>query len=576
MNLKRLIGLAIIVGVISGIGAFVFYALLELIAGICMNLAGLQLPKPGGEPPLFEFHFNIKIAICIITALGAFIAGLIVYTFAPETQGDGTDATIRTFHYFRGIIRGRVSIIKIITSAITIGSGGSAGREGPITQIGAGFGSTLATILKLPDKERRLLLICGIAGGLGSIFRAPLGGALFAVEVLYKKDFETQAVIPAFVSSIVAYTVFISIFKILGVNSLNIFTLPSLSLDFKEIPLYILVGVISAILVYFFVKIFYGVHNFFKNLKISNYFKPLIGGFITGIIGMFLPSVLGTGYGYVQELIYGGLPLTFIVLTVFGKIIATSFTLGSGGSGGVFGPSVVIGGFIGGTVGYFFKQYIPTIHPETYVLLGIASFISAACKTPLTAILMTSEMTGGYQLLPALMVSSTIAYLLSKEWSIYHEQLLTQIDSPAHRMEMIVDILQNIKVKDAMTPNPLTVDPDDNIEKVISLIEKTGHHGYPVAKDGKLVGVITFTDLEKIKPEERAKIKVKEIMTEKPITTSPEEDLKSVLDKMLTLQNISATKLGKLPVVKDGKLIGILTKGDIIRAYAKERKKYFS
>lgn len=567
--MKRIIILSILVGMISGFGAFLFYFLLDLSAGFFMSLCGLEFPKAGGEPEMFHFDFSMGIPVFVVTAIGGLLSGLIVYIFAPEAEGHGTDAVIRAFHHLRGIIRSRVPIVKMVASAITIGSGGSGGREGPIAQIGAGFGSWIANLFKLTDRERRLLVVCGVAGGVGSIFRAPLGGAIFSIEVLYRRDYEVEAIIPAFISSITAFVTFTHLMKALtGFEIMSVFVTHDLSVHPAEIPLYAILGVFCGIFSIVYVKSFYLVHNQFKTLKIPNYFKPMIGGFITGLIGLFIPTALGMGYGFVQELIDGKLDVKTIALTIVGKILATSFSIGSGGSGGVFGPSVVIGSFVGGLVGYTFSKFYP-IQPEAFVLVGMSAFIAGACKTPIAGILMTAEMTGGYHLLPALMISSAISYLITRDYSIYSEQVATRVDSPAHRMEMAIDILQDVPVREAMTSKVITVSPEDTVLHVMHLIEKTGYIGYPVVENGKLVGIITFTDVEKVPPEERGNVKVRDVMTPNPVVTYPDEDLKTALEKMV-LRNV-----GRLPVVEDGKLVGIITKGDIIRAYARERKKLF-
>jgi len=568
MGLKKMFILSILVGIVSGLGALLFYTLLDVCTQFFMKLCNLYLPKAGGEPELIEIDVQGNLPIFLITAFGGLISGLIVYTFAPEAEGHGTDAVIRSFHHLRGIVRGRVPIVKIVASAITIGSGGSGGREGPIAQIGAGFGSYIATILNLTDKERRILLVCGMAGGIGSIFRSPLGGAIFSVEVLYKRDYEVEAIIPAFISSIIAYVTFTQTVMLTGFETTSVFVVPDVRIhSILEIPMYAFLGILSAFFAILYVKTFYGVHNIFKRLGIPKYLKPMIGGLVTGLIGLFLPSALGMGYGYVQELIDGKLALTIIILTIFGKIVATSFSIGSGGSGGVFGPSVVIGSFVGGALGYFLYQYYP-IQPDAFVLVGMSAFIAGACKTPIAGILMTAEMTGGYNLLPALMLSSAISYLLTRDYTIYSEQVPTRVDSPAHRMEMAIDILEDIPVRDAMTSNVITVSPENTVLDVMHLIEKTGHLGYPVVKDGKLVGIITFTDVEKVPPEDRAKMRVGDVMTPNPIVTYPSEDLRTALEKMV-LRGV-----GRLPVVEDNRLVGIITKGDIVRTYAKVRKKH--
>jgi CIC family chloride channel protein len=251
---------------------------------------------PAGELPLFtppDFE-TAKWVMFLLPAAGGLLAGIIIFTFAPEAEGHGTDAVIDAYNNKRGIIRKRVPIIKAISSIITIGTGGSAGREGPIAQIGAGFGSALATFLKLSDRDRRIMLICGTAAGIGSIFKAPLGGSIFAIEVLYKSDMETEGLVPAFISSTVAYSIFSSFF---GWG--HIFSMPSFSFTHpSELVFYGILGILCAATAILFVVIFYGMRNkFFRPLKIKPHFKPAIGGLFVGIIAMFFPQVLGTGYG---------------------------------------------------------------------------------------------------------------------------------------------------------------------------------------------------------------------------------------------------------------------------------------
>ena len=561
---KRLVFLSMVVGILSGSGAIIFYALTDLLTALLLEgLGGFHPPKAKGEVGLELDIPTFHLPLWLIPAIGGLISGLIVYTLAPEAEGHGTDAVIRAFHRFRGIINARIPIIKMLASAVTIGSGGSAGREGPIAQIGAGFGSLIATLFRLSDSERRMLLIAGMAGGIGSIFRSPLGGAMYAVEVLYRKDYEVEAIIPAFISSIIAYIIFVSL---MGSKD-PIFITPEVKIySFLEIPLYLLLGILSAIVAIIYIKIFYLIHNMFKKLKISNYLKPAIGGLITGIIGIFIPQALGMGYGYVQEVIDGKIVLDIIILAIFGKILATAFTVGSGGSGGVFGPTVVIGGFVGGAIGYIFHKIFPDIvvQPTGYVLVGIASLIAGACKTPIAAIIMTVEMTGGYELLPVLMLSATTSYILTRDESLFIEQVSTRAESPAHRGEFLVDILENLKVERVMTRDVITVSPKDTTAKVMELIKKTGHMGYPVIENGKLVGIITFNDIERVGISD--KIKVEDAMTKDVIVTYPDENLKVVLEKMVKY------KIGRLPVVSredNTKLLGIISKRDIIREYIK-------
>jgi len=564
--------LVVLVGVISGFGSIMLYTLIDFSTTLFLeNLDSYSPPSAAGECSIFQFHLNVpKIPLWIIPAIGGLLSGLIVYTLAPEAEGEGIDAVVKAYHRGRAMIRGRIPIIKIVTSAITIGSGGSAGREGPIAQIGAGFGSFIGNLFKLTDRERRLLVIAGIGGGLGSIFRSPLGGALFAVEVLYKRDTEVEGLVYAVISSIIAYIVFNYFLMSVSPNySGTIFRTPPFEIRHPaEILIFGVVGVFAALIAKLYVWVFYTVHDFFKRLKISNYFKPVIGGLLTGIIGIFVPQALEMGYGYAQLAIDGKLALSTILMILFAKIFATSFTVGSGGSGGAFAPSVVIGGMVGGAVGYLMKLMFPTIvtNPGIYVIVGMGAFIAAVAKTPIASITMVVEMSGSYMALPAIMIASAVSYLLSGETTIYREQVDTRADSPAHRRELMRDILEGLKVRDAMTPaeNVITVSPKNTLQDVLYLIRETGHLGYPVVENGKIIGMITLSDINSVPEDELVKLRVEDVMSRKIIVVSPEDNLENAL-KLLIRHDI-----GRLPVVENGKLVGIITRSDIMRAHAKE------
>lgn len=577
LSSRYIIFLASLVGVVSGVGAFIFYVLLELFTKFFLaGLDGFNPPMAGGEVEVVKINFHLGIIpLPIVVALGGLLSGLIVYTFAPEAEGHGTDAVIRAFHKARGTIRARVPIVKTIASAITIGSGGSGGREGPIAQIGAGFGSFIGDILRLSDKDKRLLVVCGVAGGIGSIFRSPFGGAIFGIEVLYRRDNEAEAIVPAVVSSIVAaivFEIFMGFFAKTSFGVMPIFKIPPVAIHSPlEFPIYIAVSLFAAFFGIIYIKTFYMVHGLFKRLNISPYIKPAIGGLVTGLIGLYLPGVLGMGYGYIQLAIDEKIALSVIFLLIIGKILATSFSIGSGGSGGVFAPSLVIGSMIGAFIGHFFKYLLPNVvvQPAAFVLVGMAAFVAGVAKTPVAAILMVLEMTGSYNLLPALVISAALTYYLTGNYSIYSEQVATRAESPAHRMEMSIDVLKNVKVEDAMVPADklVTVSPYQKVSEVLQLIERTGHIGFPVMRKDKLVGVVTFEDVEKVPIEEREVKLVRDIMTRDLIVTYPDETLEDALVKLVQ------KGIGRLPVVdrNDGRrLLGMITRSDIIRAHARE------
>ncbi|VVB94405.1 Zinc metalloprotease [uncultured archaeon] len=561
---------SIVIGIVAGFGAILFYLGLSALSNYALGgIGGYYPPVPGGEPSLFVHPANnVKWLLFLLPAAGGLIAGIIVFTYASEAEGDGVDAVIDAYNNKRGFIRKRVPLIKAITSMITIGSGGSAGREGPIAQIGAGFGSTLASFLKLSDRDRRIMVICGTAAGIGSIFKAPLGGAIFAIEVLYKSDMETEGLVPAFISSTVAYSIFSSFF---GWG--HIFTTPSFNFtDPRELVFYGILGVLCAVTAILFVIILYGLRDkVFKPLKIKPHFKPAIGGLLVGIIAIIFPEVLGTGYGWTQIAINGDIVKISIILMmvlVLLKIIATSFTISSGGSGGLFAPSLVIGSMVGGAFGQISAILFPGIitQPGSYALVGMGALLAGAAKVPIAAIVMVSEMAGNYNLLAPLMVASTISYMLSGKWTTNEKQVENRTSSPAHRREMTVDILESALVKDAMTTNTITVSPSLCVQCVLDLIHKYGYTGFPVVDDIKLVGIITFEDAEKVPADKRDSTPVKDVMTRKLIVAEPEDSLEEALIELLD------KNVGRLLVVDSTdptKLVGILTKIDIIRAHAK-------
>ncbi|UCD78029.1 MAG: chloride channel protein [Desulfobacterales bacterium] len=565
------------IGIIAGTGAIIFHYLCQVGIHYFMDmLAGYRPPAPAGEhhliPPT-EHSFNRWILL-FLPAFGGIISGWLVYTFAPEAEGHGTDAAINAYHNAGGFIRARVPIIKTFASAITLTTGGSGGREGPIAQIGAGFGSFLATKLRLSRRERRIMMAAGVAAGVGSIFRAPLAGALFAAEVLYRDpEFESEVIIPAGISSVVAYCLFCLVF---GWGSL--FQSP----DFKfqnpvELGPYVILALVLAATGAVYVKLFYGITGFFHSLKIPNHIKPAIGGLCTGIIGFFLPQTLAFGYGFAQKAIYNELTIPFLLLLAFGKVLTTSFTIGSGGSGGVFGPSIVIGGAMGGAVGKFFHLMIPGVvaEPGAFVVVGMAGFFTAVSNTPISTIIFVSEMTNSYHLLlPSLLVCS-VAYLASKRWTIFHRQVKSRVDSPAHAGDFFIDILQTIKVRDVMEHvRKVTLIPQDmTFSDFKKYFSETSQHYFPVMDQHKrLSSIFSINDVRGVlfSPEIESLVVMKDIGTSDIIVTTPAEDLNTVLRKFTT-KNIDS-----LPVVKEDdhtELIGMLNRREVIAFYNQQIQK---
>jgi len=311
---------SVIVGIIAGSGAIVFLVLIHFFYTYVLgNVAGYSISSPAGEPLIFgEIHktFN-PLLLILVTTCGGLLSGFIVYTFAPEAEGHGTDAAIEAYHQKRGMIRPIVPFIKMVASAITLGTGGSGGREGPIAQIGAGFGSFLARKLKLSERDRRILLAAGMGAGVGAIFRSPMAGAVFAGEVLYRElEIESEVLLSAFIASIVAYSIFAAKFGWLPLFSTATFKFTN---PLELIP-YTTLAVIVSLFSCIYVKVFYGVREIFHKIHIKPHFKPAIGGFFVGIIGVFMPQAISMGYGTLQLAMWGKIAFTTLFLIAFLKI----------------------------------------------------------------------------------------------------------------------------------------------------------------------------------------------------------------------------------------------------------------
>jgi chloride channel protein, CIC family len=365
-----------------------------------------------------------------ITALGGLLAGLLVYSLAPEAEGHGTDAAVAAFHQAGGFIRPIVAPVKLVASAITIGSGGSAGREGPIALITAGVGSIYATLFHRSEEQRRFLVLIGMAAGLSAIFRSPMGTGLFAIEVLYGGlEFETGALLYTMLSSATSYTV-----NGLFVGWKPLFHVPTVLAPLpSQYPWYLLLGIAAGLIGTLVPSVFYSVRDWFRLLPVPRSVRPAIGGLLTGLIALRFPQVLGGGYAWMQAAINGQIVLHLLLILAFAKLIAFALTVSSGGSGGVFAPTLFVGAMIGGAFSILLHQ-----PPAVFVIVGMAAVFGAAARVPVATMLMVTEMTGGYHLLIPAGLAVMVAYLLqvnltasAKYKSLYEAQVPRRVDSPA-------------------------------------------------------------------------------------------------------------------------------------------------
>ena len=562
--LQRWFIVATIIGIIAGFGSLLFYYTILFFSYLFMNLfLNISLPSPIGEGGQVYFKMDTwrYFLIPVSTMIGGLFSGLLVFKLAPEAEGHGTDAAIDTYHNRQGKVRKIVIPVKTVASAITIGSGGSAGREGPTAQISSGLGSIVSDILHLSPEDRRRAVAVGIGAGIGTIFKAPIGGAILGAEILYKRDIEPEIIYPSLIASAIGYSIFG-----LFVGFTPIFGYYTGSFNPFRLPLYFILGIITGLSAIFYVKSFYKIHDFFKKLRINRYLKPALGGLITGIIALLFPEVLGVGYGWVQIFMSNnidmiptfGLPLIIILIFLpLMKILATSFSIGSGGSGGVFAPGMVIGASIGLLFSIFFRYFFPflVVSYVPFVIIGMLSFFGAAGKVPISVMIMVIEMTGSMQLLPAAMIAVAASYFISGDYSIYRSQVPTRKDSPAHRGEFNTPILADIKVKE-IPLRDIKININEDGRKAQTIMNIHGILSLPVVDDNNsFIGIVYLADIT------NDKISVKNFLKTGITYVHVDSSAEDVWNVM------SSIKATWAPVIEKGRFLGIITMGDILKIY---------
>ncbi|HOX43248.1 MAG TPA: chloride channel protein [Myxococcota bacterium] len=571
-RLWRLLLLCALVGVVAGFGAVGFYALLDLARWLFLeNLAGYHPLPPGGEAPLLISPATPlrPWVLFLVPAAGGLLSGLLVYWLAPEAEGHGTDAAILAYHQRAGKIRARVPLVKGLASAITIGSGGSGGREGPITQIGAGFGSVLAGLLRLGPNERRMLMAAGMGAGVGAIFHAPLAGALFSAEVLYRElDLEVEVIVPSVISSIVAYAIFAMVY---GWEPL--FVVPAFAFrNPTELLPYLVLAVVVAAGATSYVRVFYGIRDLFRRLAIPRYLKPALGGLLVGGIALILPEAIGTGYGNLQRVFDGQVAVGLLFAVAALKILATGFSIGSGGSGGVFGPAVVIGGALGGGVGQLMANTFPDMHlsPGAFTMVGMAGFFSAAANTPISTIIMVSEMTGNYHLLVPSMWVCFLAYLMVRRQGIYENQLANRFDTPVHLGEMLGAVLRELKVANVLACRPsdalFSVSEGADLRELSNQFARSNASSFPVLdSEGRLAGMILGRELRVVLGRgDLDPLIIAADLSRPAVTVTQEQSLFDAIGLM------TEQRLDELIVVDPAdrlRALAVLTRNDIVNAY---------
>ena len=572
---KKWLVLGAIVGVIAGLGAVVFYDALRLATYVFLQLiAGYHAPSPISEgSSVASVHFARPWAIPLVACGGALLGAILVFSIAPEAEGHGTDAAIDAVHHNPRGVRLRTVFVKIVASALTIGSGGSGGREGPTGQISAGFGSLLARTFDLSPEDARISVASGIGSGIGAIFGAPLGGAVLSTEILYRDDFEVEALLPAFIASIVGYTVWGSIegfgplFGFVGNYRLS-----------SAMPLlwFALIGVLGGFVGLLYAKGFYGIAAAFSRLPLPRWIRPAIGGAVVGCIALAIPEVLGTGYGWIQQSLGAHLlqiPLWIVLLLPFARIAATGLSIGSGGSGGIFGPGMVIGAFVGAGVWRLLEPVVPSLghDPAPYVIVGMMACFGSISRAPLAVMLMVAEMTGSLSLIVPAMLAVGLATLIVRrsDDTIYRSQLKSRSESPAHRILSGLPLLARVPVSDAMVPaRCVLVEPGDG-DTFARELEECGVSEAPLSdSSGHYLGVVTLDALrERLSQSSEAVQEIPLDATAAPVYADVHLDV--VLDVLTSTPQTWAT------VVDDQRrIVGTIALSDIVQNYQRTAKNY--
>lgn len=572
--------LSLFTGIVAGFVALAFHHSIYFLQNwLTHHVTHVPIHQPGAAKIMlvsFPTDAN-KILFLILPVAGGLITGLIIHFFGSESRGSGTEVFLDAFHNKAGNLRKRTAFIKFLSSVATISAGGSGGKEGPMTLIGAAVGSYFGAIIKMGARARRTLLLAGAAGGLGAIFRTPLGGAITAVEVLYKEDFESDSLIPCIISSVTAYTVFGSF---AGFGHLLKFSAQTFQSP-MELVFYVFLALVCTLFASWFVRFFkYCGEHLFAKIPLPRFLVPAFGGLLVGCVSYFVPEVVGGGLGVVQQAIYGTynhewtFALQFFLLLAVLKIFTTTFTVQSGGSAGVMAPSLFIGAMLGGAVGTLFNHLYPESVPSVtpYIVVGMAAFFAAVTNASLGALVMVTELTGGYELLPPLMLVAVISLIFSHKWGIYRNQVVNKFYSKAHLWDMNPAILKNTSIDTAFTEfeNKAVVSHKLLYVEIKKRARELHVSDFLVKDDeDRLLGILSMHDMEFGDEVEHSGLDhlllAKDMVHQKIAFVTPEDTLFKVM------QFLTQTEFEIVPVVDirhaKSKLLGYLTRKDVLKFY---------
>lgn len=573
--LGRMLAIYGLLGIATGLAAVAFSFMVDFASEhLLQRLAGIDAMAHGwsSEPSRFSLPDVSRLWVLVLPVLGGAASGWLCARFAPEAMGSGTNTIIDAYHQRGGLVRRRVMSIKAVASAVTIGSGGSGGVEGPIGLIGGGIGSSIARYFDLTPAERRILLMAGFAAGLGAMFHAPMAASIFAAEMLYRElDIEHEVLVPAIISSTLAYAVYGAVRGWEPILSLG-------PIDFSgvlELIPYLVLAIVVAGAGRLFVRLFLECRRRVGQIsKIPLWVRPALGGFGVGVIGLFAPSVCGGGYAIAQTAADGTAGVVALLGLALAKIVATSLTVGTGGSGGLFAPSLVIGAALGGAVGLAAHEIAPTVvvFPASFAVVGMAGFFATVVSAPLATVIMVSEVAGDYRLLVPTLWVSTIAWFLARRFSLFGDQIRSRLEAPGHLADMMDAVLRRIPVREALDahrPPPITVPPDLSLRALVQHFASTSQGVFPIVEAGgrRLLGVVDGRQLRRTIGEQGIdELLIARDFEVPAVTCEPGDTLLDAVSRM------AASGFDEIVVVDvdaagDEHLLGILSRREVVSAY---------
>lgn len=542
---SKIILQAVMVGLISGLLVVFFKVSINKLFEFIQNF-------------ISQFDLSHKLLIFpLITTLGGLISGVLVFKFAPETKGSGIPFVKMVMARMGNITRVRTIVVKFLAGVAGIGTGLSLGREGPSVQLGAGAGALVGKIFKMKGTDQGKLIAAGAGSAIGATFNAPIAGTIFVLEELVNK-FSASLLFPVLVATVTASSV---ARHFLGNNPS--FTIPYIThdLSFEGISVCIILGIVAGFLGVAFAKIIYKNNEFFEKMdKIPNWLKPAIAGFGIGVIGIFIPYVLGSGNLSVDLLLQHKLALSVVVLVFAVKFFVTPFCFGSGAAGGIFLPMLMLGSFLGYIVASIFNMFGFHVDVVVMAMIGMGAFLASVARTPITAVVMVFEMTAGYTHILPIMLSAAIADLIAEKLNhrpIYASLIVNQVKSPEAKL------LSSLLVKNYMKTDLVCFSSNMTISMVQEKIKNYSFKTYPVKNDkNKLLGLITKSDIEDgIFQGVDTNTEINKLMNPSPVTIEPSENL------YIAYFRLHSNNAQCLVVVdKNNKIKGLITRQDINKA----------